>query len=99
MPIGQFSKMTRLSLKALRLYDEIGLLPPAKVDPSLGYRYYDTSQAGMAEAIKTLRSVDTPFDEIRVIVGSDNRELVHRQLASHRERLAERLAAQERTFG
>ena len=34
VPIGRFSKMTRLSAKALRLYDEIGLLPPAHVDPS-----------------------------------------------------------------
>jgi len=38
VPIGRFSKMTRLSVKALRLYDENGLLPPAHVDPSSGYR-------------------------------------------------------------
>lgn len=38
--IGRFSKMTRLSVKALRLYDEIGLLVLADVDASSGYRYY-----------------------------------------------------------
>ncbi|CAN5921022.1 hypothetical protein BH23ACT10_BH23ACT10_12910 [soil metagenome] len=38
VPIGRFSKMTRLSVKALRLYDELGLLDPAWVDPSSGYR-------------------------------------------------------------
>jgi len=40
--------MTRLSVKALRLYDENGLLPPAHVDPSSGYRYYDFGQANRA---------------------------------------------------
>lgn len=40
--IGRFSKMTRLSVKALRLYDEIGLLPPARVDPYSAGRDRDT---------------------------------------------------------
>jgi hypothetical protein len=40
VPIGRFSKMTRLTIKTLRRYDELGLLAPAIVDPSSGYRYY-----------------------------------------------------------
>ena len=98
VPIGRFSKMTRLSVKALRLYDENGLLPPAYVDPSSGYRYYDLGQANRAEAVRILRSVDMPLDEIRVLLETDDPELVHKQLVAHRERLAERLAAQERTL-
>jgi effector-binding domain-containing protein len=96
VPIGRFSKMTRLSVKALRLYDEIGLLAPAHVDPTSGYRYYDLGQANRAEAVRILRSVDMPLDEIRAILDTDDAELVHKQLVVHRERLAERLAAQER---
>ena len=88
--------MTRLSVKALRLYDENGLLPPAHVDPSSGYRYYDLGQANRAEAVRTLRSVDMPLDEIRAILETDDPELVHKRLVVHRERLAERLTAQER---
>ena len=98
VPIGRFSKMTRLSVKALRLYDENGLLPPAYVDPSSGYRYYDLGQANRAEAVRILRSIDMPLDEIRVLLETDDPELVHKQLVAHRERLAERLAAQERTL-
>jgi effector-binding domain-containing protein len=98
IPIGRFSKMTRLSVKALRLYDEIGLLTPAFVDPSSGYRYYGLGQANRAEAVRILRSVDMPLDEIRVILETDDPELVHKQLVMHRERLADRLAAQERTL-
>lgn len=96
VPIGRFSKMTRLSVKALRLYDEIGLLPPAHVDSSSGYRYYSLGQANRAEAVRILRSVDMPLDEIRSILETDDPELAHKQLVVHRERLAERLEAQER---
>lgn len=96
VPIGRFSKMTRLSVKALRMYDENGLLPPAHVDPSSGYRYYELAQANLAEAVRILRSVDMPLDEIRLILSTDDPELTHKQLLVHRERLAERLVAQER---
>lgn len=96
VPIGRFSKMTRLSVKALRRYDEIGLLPPAHVDPSSGYRYYTLAQANRAEAVRILRSVDMPLDEIRSILGSEDPEMAHKQLVAHRERLAERLAVQQR---
>ena len=90
--------MTRLSVKALRLYDENGLLPPSHVDPSSGYRYYSLGQANRAEAVRILRSVEMPLDEIRSILETDDPELVHKQLVVHRERLAERLAVQERTL-
>lgn len=96
VPIGRFSKMTRLSVKALRMYDESGLLPPAYVDPSSGYRYYELAQANRAEAVRILRSVDMPLDEILAILATDDPELVHKALLVHRERLAGRLAAQER---
>ena len=96
VPIGRFSKMTRLSVKALRLYDEIGLIKPASVDASSGYRYYSMAQANRAEAVRILRSVDMPLDEIQAVLAADNPELVHKQLVAHKERLAEKLAAQER---
>lgn len=65
VPIGRFSRMCRMSIKALRHYDEIGLLRPAVVDPHSGYRYYTYAQANRAEAIRVLRSLDMPLNEIR----------------------------------
>ena len=94
IPIGRFSKMTRLSLKALRLYGEIGLLSPAYVDPSSGYRYYSLDQAGRAEAIRLLRSVDMPLDEIRVLLDSESESAVSQQLQAHRTRLEAQISAQ-----
>jgi effector-binding domain-containing protein len=96
IPIGQFSKMTRLSVKALRLYDENGLLPPAFVDPATGYRYYGLVQTRSAEIIRILRSVDMPLDEIRTVLTADDQTLSLRTLLGHKDRLTERLAAQER---
>lgn len=94
--IGRFSEMTRLSVKALRLYDDSGLLRPAWVDPSSGYRYYRLSQANRAEAIRILRSVEMPLDDIHETLAHDDRSIVRKKLAEHRARLADRLAEQER---
>lgn len=96
IPIGQFSQMTRLSAKALRLYDKNALLPPAYVDPATGYRYYEPAQAKRAEAVRILRSVDMPLDEIKAALESDNPDLVHKHLEGHRQRLSSRLAKDER---
>ncbi len=91
VPIGRFSKMTRLSVKALRLYDEIGLLPPAMVDASSGYRYYRLAQAREAEAIRTLRSLDMPLDDIASVLAADDTEIAEKVLDGHRQRLAEQV--------
>jgi effector-binding domain-containing protein len=88
--------MSRLSVKALRIYDEMGLLSPAWVDPASGYRYYKLSQANRAETIRILRSVDMPLDEIKLLLEKKEEHLTSKLLAGHRDRLAERLASHER---
>lgn len=96
LPIGRFSRMSRLSIKALRLYDEQGLLPPAWVDPDSGYRYYRPGQANQAEAIRVLRGVEMPLGEIREVLAADDNEAVVKRLGVHFQRLEERLADQAR---
>ena len=97
VPIGRFSRMTRLSIKALRHYDRIGLLEPAKVDPSSGYRYYRYSQARQAEAIRLLRGVDMSLDDIATVLGDGTSEdVVAKVLQTHRDRLTEELAVRQR---
>jgi DNA-binding transcriptional MerR regulator len=71
MSIGAFAQRTRLSPKALRLYDELGLLAPARVDESSGYRYYDASQLEQARLVAVLRRLGMPLAEIKAIVGLD----------------------------
>jgi DNA-binding transcriptional MerR regulator len=60
VPIGRFSRLCRLTIPALRHYDELGLLRPAAVDVDTGYRYYSLVQAGEAERIRLLRSIEMP---------------------------------------
>jgi DNA-binding transcriptional MerR regulator len=56
MPIGRFARLTGLTVKALRHYDEVGLLRPAAVDPETGYRSYAPEQVRRAETIRKLSS-------------------------------------------
>jgi DNA-binding transcriptional MerR regulator len=68
MTIGEFAARTRLSPKALRLYDRLGLLTPALTDPATGYRRYQADQVGPARLIALLRRVDMPLPVIAGIV-------------------------------
>ncbi|MCO5215523.1 MAG: MerR family transcriptional regulator [Thermomicrobiales bacterium] len=69
MSISAFSRRSLLSVKALRLYDEMGLLRPDSVDPSSGYRFYREGQLERARLISLLRRSGMPLAEIREIVG------------------------------
>jgi serine/threonine protein phosphatase PrpC len=67
LTIGAFARASRLSPKALRLYDELGLLPPARVDPVSGYRFYDPAQLGRARLVAWLRRLGMPLARIKVV--------------------------------
>jgi len=71
MSIGDFAASTRLSIKALRHYDEHGLLTPAHVDPVSSYRYYRRDQRDRAILIGDLRRVDVPLAVISQILEGD----------------------------
>jgi DNA-binding transcriptional MerR regulator len=85
--VGELARWTGVSVRTLHYYDEIGLLRPAHVDGSSGYRYYDPVQLGNALAIRRLRRLEVPLDEIRALLGAD-RETLRARLAEHRERVA-----------
>ncbi len=93
VPIGRFSQICRLTIPALRHYDDVGLLRPALVDPETGYRYYSLAQAPEAERIRILRSLDMPLDEIRALLGEHDPEVAKARLELHRRRLADRVEA------
>jgi DNA-binding transcriptional MerR regulator len=71
MTAGRFASLTMLSAKALRIYADRGLLPPRRVDPVNGYRYYAVDQVQTGWLIGLLRSAELPLDEIRRIVTTD----------------------------
>ena len=69
MSIGEFARLSHLSAKALRLYDELGLLPPAKVDPDSGYRWYAAGQLDNARLVASLRQIGVSLAQITVILS------------------------------
>jgi DNA-binding transcriptional MerR regulator len=90
MPIGRFSRLTGLTVKALRHYDELGLLRPAAVDPETGYRSYSSDQVVRAEWIRTLRRLEVPLDDIATILATEDPATLKRLLGEHRQRTVER---------
>ena len=92
MTIGRFARLTGLTVKALRHYDELGLLEPAAVDPETGYRSYVTSQVGRAEAIRRLRTLELPLDDVRTLLETDDPAVVRGVLVDHQRRTLWRAA-------
>ena len=69
--IGEFARRSRLSVKALRLYDKRRVLVPARVDEASGYRYYDVAQLEDARLVAMLRQLDLSLASIRKLVACD----------------------------
>ncbi|MEU8289158.1 MerR family transcriptional regulator [Micromonospora sp. NPDC048905] len=69
LTIGAFARAARLTPKALRLYDQVGLLVPAAVDPESGYRLYDPEQVPLARLIAQLRRIGMPLAQIHAVSG------------------------------
>ncbi len=67
--IGEFSARCRLSAKALRRYDELGLLEPVRVDAASGYRWYAPEQVPLARRVALLRYLDIPLARIAEVLS------------------------------
>ncbi|MFD4525473.1 MerR family transcriptional regulator [Streptomyces sp. NPDC058470] len=74
LTIGAFAARSRLSPKALRLYDRLGLLAPAHVDEVSGYRYYRADQIERARLVALLRQLDMPLARIAGVVEAGDAE-------------------------
>lgn len=88
--IGQFSKLTGLTPRALRFYDASGILCPRVTNPDTGYRYYTRDQAFLAERIRLLRSIDMPLEDIDLFIREDGC-CAQDLLLSHKRRIEERI--------
>jgi effector-binding domain-containing protein len=69
--IGDFSKLSRVSVKALRHYDEIGLLKPVNVDRFTSYRYYSADQLPRLNYIVTLKNMGLSLEEVATLINND----------------------------
>jgi DNA-binding transcriptional MerR regulator len=96
--IGDFSRASSLSVKALRSYHEAGLLFPADVDPRTGYRSYSVAQLTDAAIIRRLRLLDVPLEAIREVLTARDPAVTKKVLGDHGALLQERLTAMRRSI-
>ena len=91
--IGDFSRMTHLSVKALRHYHDLRLLMPAEIDPASGYRFYEPSQVPVALVIRRFRDLGMPLEEIRQMLQAPDAGARNEVIVAHMQRMESQLAA------
>jgi DNA-binding transcriptional MerR regulator len=90
LSIGDFSRITHLSVRTLRRYHEAGLLEPDTVDARSGYRYYSPAQVASAQVVRRFRDLGMPVAEVKAVLAAD--PAVRADLiAGHLERLEAQL--------
>lgn len=89
--IGRFSRLTGLSIRALRLYGSEGILEPRLIDPDTGYRYYTHEQISVAEQIKLLRECEMPLGHILGLLKNPSQTTKY--LQEHHQFIENRLTA------
>ncbi|WP_344014615.1 MerR family transcriptional regulator [Streptomyces thermospinosisporus] len=94
LSIGAFAARARLSAKALRLYDRLGLLVPAQVDPATGYRYYAAGQVEHARLVALLRQLDMPLARIAEVLDAGDGGVAADRLAAYWAGVETRVAGQ-----
>jgi DNA-binding transcriptional MerR regulator len=97
LSIGDFSRMTFLSVKALRHYHEVGLLEPARIDPHSGYRYYRPGQVADAQLIRRLRDLDMPVEAVRRVVTAPDAAARDVVIAEHLDLMTVQLRQTQET--
>jgi DNA-binding transcriptional MerR regulator/effector-binding domain-containing protein len=97
LAIGDFSRMTHLSIKALRHYHDVGLLEPAEIDPASGYRFYEPDQLAVAQVIRRFRDLDMPLDEIRAMLAAPSVATRNEVIVAHLQRMESQLAVTQAT--
>jgi DNA-binding transcriptional MerR regulator len=90
--IGDFSRMTHLSVIALRHYHEVGLLIPAEIDEQSGYRFYEPGQVRTAQVIRRFRDLGMPLDQIREVLQAPDVLVRNQVIAAHLQRMEAQLA-------
>ena len=92
LAIGDFSRMTHLSVIALRHYHEVGLLTPAEVDQQSGYRFYAPDQVQIAQVIRRFRDLGMPLGQIREMLQAPDVEARNQVIVAHMQRMETQLA-------
>jgi DNA-binding transcriptional MerR regulator len=92
LTIGDFSRITHLSIKTLRHYHRVQLLEPSEVNAGTGYRYYRLGQVPTALAIRRYRDLGMPIDDVRAVLAAPDVATRDALIGAHLSRLQDQLA-------
>jgi DNA-binding transcriptional MerR regulator len=90
--------MTYLSVKTLRHYHQVGLLEPAEVESSSGYRLYSTGQVSTAHAIRRFRELDMPIETVRAVLEAPDVDSRNAVIIAHLQRMQQQLERTQATI-
>lgn len=94
--IGEFSRLTQVSVRMLRYYDEMGLLIPEHIDNSSGYRYYSTNQIPQLQKIVLLRDLDFTVKEIKEGLLHWDSDAITKLLELKKQQIADKIELEKK---
>ncbi len=97
LSIGDFSRMTHLSVKALRHYHELGLLEPVRIDDTSGYRYYEPEQVPVAQVIRRFRDLGMPLEQVKAVLEAPDVPTRNKAILVHLQGMQAELARTQAT--
>jgi DNA-binding transcriptional MerR regulator len=97
LTIGEFSRLTHVSVKALRHYHDVGLLAPADIDGASGYRFYAAAQAPTAQLIRRFREMDMPLERIKAVLTTSDLTERDRVIIAHLQNMERQLEQTQAT--
>lgn len=97
MAIGDFSRATHLSVKALRHYHDVDLLMPLDVDRQTGYRFYGVDQIKDAQVIRHLRKLEMPVDQVKAVLRAGDQPERNEIILAHLKRMEAQLESTRQT--
>jgi len=92
LQIGEFARLTGLTVRNVRYYGDLGLLPPGEIDSATGYRRYRIDQVERAAQLVSLKEIGLALDEIRLVLDDQLDDLGFRNLLAARVTELEREA-------
>lgn len=97
LSIGDFSRMTYLSVKSLRRYHDMGLLEPTEIDRDSGYRYYDATQVPIGQVIRRFRDLGMPLEQVKEVLQAPNAASRNDLIVVHLQRMESELQQTQQT--
>jgi DNA-binding transcriptional MerR regulator len=96
LKIGDFSRLSQVSIKALRYYDEIGLLPPAHIDRFTNYRYYSVEQLPRLHRILALKDLGLSLEQVGQVLASEpDHQQIQAMLLEKQAEIEQRVSAEK----